>query len=85
MSTLLLLIACQAAPDAPESTPIPATEHDCPAGETIRMTAQGAVSDAVVVAPNGALVAPWILFEVQMLTVQCPSSGGTIHVDWHED
>ena len=85
MSLLLLLIACQTAPDAPESTPIPDSRRDCPAGETIRLDAPGAVSDAVVIAPNGATVAPWILFEVAALEVQCPSSGGTLYVRWHED
>jgi len=84
MSMLLLLIACQAAPDAPQSTPAPDTVQECPAGTAHNVEVQGAAEDVVVQLPSGALVAPWVQFQSDRLVVRCPDEGGTLIVGWRD-
>ena len=84
MSLLLLLIACQAAPVAPESTPTPDTVEECPAGRVHHVMMEAAPEDVVVQIPSGALVAPWVQFQADRIVVRCPDEGGTLIVGWRD-
>lgn len=81
---LLLLIACHAAPDAPESTPADTVET-CPAARVHHVLIDdGAPEDVVVQLPSGALVAPWVQFQADRILVRCPDEGGTLIVGWRD-
>ena len=82
--SLLALIACQTAPDAPQSAKTPDTVEECPAGRAHTVEAQGAADDVVVQTPSGALVAPWVQFRVDQITIRCPDEGGTLTVVWRD-
>lgn len=81
---LLLLIACQTAPEAPETVPTPDTVEECPAGRVHHVMTEAAPEDVVVQVPSGALVAPWVQFQSDRILVRCPDEGGVLTVGWHD-